>query len=42
MRDSLWYHQVGKRAERLTKMMQDSSVTSDQYALTISNPMFIV
>ena len=25
MRDSLWYHQVGKRAERLTKMMEDSS-----------------
>ena len=24
MRDSLWYHQVGKRAERLTEMMQDS------------------
>jgi len=28
MRDSLWYHQVGKRAERLTKMMEDSSETS--------------
>ena len=25
MRDSHWYHQVGKRAERLTKMMEDSS-----------------
>jgi len=25
MRDSLWYHQVGKRAERLTEMMQDSA-----------------
>jgi len=30
MRDSLWYHQVGKRAEHLIKMMQDSSVTLDQ------------
>jgi len=28
MRDSLWYHQVGKRADRLTKMMEDSSETS--------------
>ena len=27
MKDSLWYHQVGKRAERLTKMMEDSSAT---------------
>ena len=24
MRDSLWYHQVGKRAERLTEMMENS------------------
>jgi len=30
MKDSLWYQQVGKRAERLTKMMEDSSVTLDQ------------
>ena len=28
MRDSLWYHQVGERADRLTKMMEDSSETS--------------
>jgi lysozyme len=25
MRDSLWYHQVGKRAEHLTEMMENSS-----------------
>jgi len=30
MKDSLWYQQVGKRADRLTKMMEDSSVTPDQ------------
>jgi len=28
MRDSLWYHQVGKRADHLTKMMEDSSETN--------------
>ena len=27
MRDSRWYHQVGKRAERLTEMMEDSKET---------------
>ena len=29
MRDSLWYHQVGKRAKRLTEMMQDSAGSTD-------------
>jgi hypothetical protein len=24
MRNSLWYHQIGKRAEHLTEMMEDS------------------
>ena len=26
MRDSLWYHQVGKRAEHLTEMMENSEL----------------
>jgi len=30
MKDSLWYHQVGERADRLTKMMEDSSESLDQ------------
>ena len=28
MRDSLWYHQVGKRAEHLTEMMENSKETT--------------
>lgn len=29
MKESPWYHQVGARAERLTKMMQGSADSSD-------------
>ncbi|MEA2108462.1 MAG: glycoside hydrolase family protein [Pseudomonadota bacterium] len=29
MKDSRWYHQVGKRAERLKEMMQNSTDSTD-------------
>lgn len=32
MKDSRWYHQVGKRAERLKEMMQDSADSLDTTA----------
>ncbi|MEA3429182.1 MAG: glycoside hydrolase family protein [Thermodesulfobacteriota bacterium] len=32
MKDSRWYHQVGKRAERLAEMMQDSADPQTQHS----------